>query len=103
MTTAFSFSGRVDQIQHYSGLTLAFFASLAVSCVVVLRIRRPTAKRPFRAPAYPLPPLLFLGIMGWTMVLAFRGRPMESVAALGTVVAGGLLFAVTSRRRPTGG
>jgi len=99
VTTAFVFSGRVDQIQQYSGLTLALFASLAVSCVIVLRIRRPNAARPFRVPLYPLPPLLFLGVMIWTMAWAFRGRPLESIAALATVVAGGLLFAASSRRR----
>ena len=81
VTTVIIFSGAVDQIQQYAGMTLSLFASLAVLCVVVLRFRRPDMERPFRAWGYPVTPLLFLGIMGWTMVWAARGRPLESALA----------------------
>jgi APA family basic amino acid/polyamine antiporter len=84
--------GRVDQILLYTGFTLSLISALAVSCVIVLRIRQPDMKRPFRMPAYPLPPLIFLGVMIWTMFWAFQGRPVESTLALLTVVMGGVLF-----------
>ncbi|GIW89477.1 MAG: amino acid transporter [Isosphaeraceae bacterium] len=38
---------------------LAFYA-LMVAAVIVLRIRRPDAARPFRTPLYPLPALIYL-------------------------------------------
>jgi APA family basic amino acid/polyamine antiporter len=91
-------SGRVDQIQQYAGFTLTLFASLAVSCVIVLRIRRPQMARPFRTWGYPLTPLLFLAVSAWMMVWAFRGRPVESSLSLVTVAAGGALFLVLARR-----
>ena len=93
-------SGSVDQILSYAGFTLAFMSALAVSCVIVLRIRAPDMVRPFKVGFYPLPPLFFLLVSGWTMFWALRGRPVESLLALGTVCAGGVIFtAVAGRRR----
>jgi APA family basic amino acid/polyamine antiporter len=97
VTSAFILSGRVDQIQQYAGFTLSLFASLAVSCVIVLRIRRPDAERPFRALGYPFTPVLFLGVSVWMMYWAFQGRPVESALGLGTVVVGGVIFALQRR------
>ncbi len=98
VTSVIIISGRVDQIQQYAGFTLTLFASLAVSCVIVLRIRRPELERPFRAWGYPLTPILFLGVSGWMMFWAFRGRPLESTLSFVTVLVGGLIFAVFLRR-----
>ena len=102
VTTIIILSGRVDQIQQYAGFTLTLFASLAVSCVIVLRIRRPDLKRPFRAWGYPVSPLLFLAVSGWMMYWAIQGRPAESILSLLTVLFGGVIFAVFVRRRDSG-
>ena len=102
VTSIILLSGRVDQIQQYAGFTLSLFASLAVSCVIVLRVRSPDLPRPFRAWGYPWSPLFFIGVSAWMMFWAFQGRPVESLFALGTVAVGGLIFAVTvpdGRRR----
>ena len=99
VTSAVLLLGRVDQIQQYSGFTLTLFASLAVSCVIVRRIRHPEMPRPFRVFAYPLTPLLFIGVSLWMMYWALQGRPLESLLALATVGLGGILFLATSRGR----
>lgn len=98
VTSLMILSGRVDQIQQYAGFTISLFAALAVSCVIVLRVRRPEAERPFRAWGYPWSPLLFMAVSLWMMFWAFRGRPVESTLALATVVAGGIVFAVSVSR-----
>ena len=95
VTSIILLSGRVDQIQQYAGFTVTLFASLAVSCVIVLRVRRPDAERPFRAWGYPLSPLLFLAVSVWMMYWAFQGRPVESTLSLLTVLAGGVIFALS--------
>ena len=92
-------SGRVDQIQQYAGFTLSLFASLAVSCVIVLRIRHPELARPFRAWGYPLTPIVFLGVSFWMMFWAVQGRPAESLLGLITVIVGGLIFVRLERSR----
>jgi len=99
VTSLFILSGRVDQIQQYAGFTLSLFASLAVSCVIVLRIRRPDAERPFRAWGYPVSPILFLAVSAWMMFWAFQGRPVESTLAFLTVLAGGVIFAASRSRK----
>lgn len=98
VTSILVLSGRVDQIQQYAGFTLALFSSLAVSCVIVLRFKRPDLPRPFRTWGYPATPLFYLAVTGWTMLWAFQGRPMESLLALATVVVGGVLFLAMTRR-----
>jgi basic amino acid/polyamine antiporter, APA family len=102
VTSLMILSGRVDQIQQYIGFTLTLFSSIAISCVIVLRKRRPEMNRPFLARGYPVTPLLFLSISVWTLIWNFRGRPMESMLALATVLAGGALFYALVARRPRG-
>lgn len=100
MASLIIMSGSVDQILSYAGFTLALMSALAVSCVIVLRIRYPDMNRPFRVWAYPLPPLFFLVVSIWTMFWAFQGRPVESTLALLTVAAGGgIFFGATLLRR----
>ena len=103
VTSVIILSGRVDQIQQYAGFTLTLFASLAVSCVIVLRVRSPEIDRPFRAWGYPVSPILFLAVSGWMMFWAFQGRPEESVLSFMTVLVGGLVFALFLRRGKSGG
>jgi APA family basic amino acid/polyamine antiporter len=104
VTSVIIVSGRVDQIQQYAGFTLTLFASLAVSCLIVLRVRNPEWKRPFRAWGYPISPVLFLAVSAWMMFWALQGRPLESVLSLVTVLVGGLIFALFLRRgSPTEG
>ena len=103
VTSAIILSGRIDQIMQYAGFTLTLFASLAVSCVFVLRVRRPEMPRPFRCWGYPWTPAFFLVVSAWMMIWAVRGRPWESLLSLLTVAVGGLLFSLTrSRERRSG-
>jgi len=92
------FMGNIDQIIQYAGFTLTLFSSLAVACVIVLRIRRPDMPRPFRVWGYPWPPLLYLSVSVWVMVWAAHARPIESFLALATVCAGGLLFVILPKQ-----
>jgi APA family basic amino acid/polyamine antiporter len=98
VTSIIIVSGRIDQIQQYTGFTLTLFASIAVSCVITLRVRRPEMPRPFRTWGYPATPLLFIVVSVWMMVWAFQGRPVESSLSLATVIAGGMIFYMFVRR-----
>ena len=102
VTSIIIVSGRIDQIMQYAGFTLALFASLAVSCVIVLRIRSPDMPRPFLTWGYPLTPILFLSVSGWMMFWAFQGRPVESTLGLLTAALGGVVFFATGTSRAGG-
>jgi APA family basic amino acid/polyamine antiporter len=97
VTSVLIVMGRVDQIQQYAGFTLSLMATLAVSCVIVLRVRAPDLPRPFRVWGYPFTPLLFIGVSLWMMVWAFRGRPTESLLGLLTVAVGFVLYQLALR------
>lgn len=98
--TLLLFSGTFEQLVVYSGVAIAIFSALAVSAVFVLRVREPELPRPYRVAPYPWVPLAYvvsaLGIAGW----ATWGRPVETLLAAATVLAGVPLYALARRRRP---
>ena len=95
VTTIIILSGTIAQIQQYAGFTLSLFAALAVSCVIVLRFKRPDMPRPFRTWGYPVTPLLFLTVTAWMMVWALIGNRWQQAAlGLATIAVSGAAFVV---------
>ena len=98
VTTIIILSGTLDQIMLYAGFTLTLTTALAVSCVFVLRFRRPGMERPFRTWGYPFTPLLFLILSVWMMVYAIKGDYWkQAMMGLATVLGSGVVFYVASR------
>lgn len=93
-----SFEAVLDFIQF--SLTLCSF--LAVLGVIVLRATRPGLPRPYKVWAYPVTPLVFLGVTGLMMFYLVSERPLQSVASLGLMASGLVLFFL-SRRDPVRG
>ena len=83
----------------YSGFVLVLFSAMAVAAVVVLRIRRPEAARPFRVPFYPWTPLVFVAFSLWILVYTLWGRPVESTFGIATVLLGLPLYFYWTRQR----
>ncbi len=88
-----SFEAVLDFIQF--GLTSCSF--LAVLGVIVLRYRQPYLKRPYRAWAYPVTPLIFLAVTGFVLAHLLIERPLQSFASLFTMIAGLLIYALSAR------
>ncbi|HEU5350962.1 MAG TPA: APC family permease [Terracidiphilus sp.] len=64
--------------------------------VMVLRVKQPELKRPFRIPWYPLPPLLAMA--GFIFVLVSRQEAWEGLAAaVGIACSGSLIYFVRAR------
>jgi len=63
----------------------------------VLRFRQPGLPRPYRAWGYPITPLIFLGLSGWTLAFILRDKPMESIYGLATLAVGALVYFLTTR------
>jgi APA family basic amino acid/polyamine antiporter len=83
----------------YAGFTLSLSASATVAGAFVLRRREPDAARPHRALAWPWSGLAFLASSAFMAVFAARERPLESLAGLATLAAGGVAWAFWRRRR----
>jgi APA family basic amino acid/polyamine antiporter len=82
----------------FAGFTLSLSAAVTVAGAFVLRRREPDAPRPHRALAWPFSGLAFLALSAFMTIFAIRERPLESLAGLATLVAGGLAWALWRRR-----
>jgi len=92
VSLAFLWTSSFDSILIFAGATMALNTFFAVLGVFVLRWRRPDLPRPYRTWLFPLPPLVFLAITGWTLVYTVLQRPAEAWMCLGVVVSGALFY-----------
>lgn len=93
----FLWSASFDRILVFSGATMALNTLFTVAGVFVLRARRRDIPRPFRVRFYPLPPLIFLAITGWTLVYIALQRPIEAMISLGIILSGAVFYVATHR------
>ncbi|MDA8794446.1 amino acid permease [Gammaproteobacteria bacterium] len=97
ITLVFIFSSTFESVLVFSGFTLAINNFATVSSIFVLRWRQPDLPRPYKTFLYPLPPLIFLGLTGWTLGFVMLNRPVEALFGLG-IIASGLFFYWVSLR-----
>ena len=97
ITLAFILRPSFQGVLVYAGFVLNLFTFLTVLGLFVLRTRQPNLPRPYKAWGYPITPLIFLALSGWTMFFILRDKPWESLYGLGTVVVGGLVYFLTTR------
>lgn len=63
----------------------------------------PDTRAPYRTWGYPVTPLIFLAVTGWTLAYILRDRPLEAGLGLGLIAVGLAIYAVTrARDRGTG-
>ena len=82
-------SGSFLQLLDYTSVGLAAISGLMIASVFPIRRRRDLA-RPYRVPLFPIPPLIYLGLVGWTIAqqLAQPDRFLAALLSLGTLLAG---------------
>jgi APA family basic amino acid/polyamine antiporter len=80
------FSGSFDQLLTFATFPIIAFSTVAVVAVVVLRVRRPGATRPFRVPmAFPV---LFVGVNVWVLWSVLAAGAREARIGLAIVASG---------------
>jgi APA family basic amino acid/polyamine antiporter len=97
LSLVFILTASFEFIVVFAGFTLGLSTFFTVLGVFVLRITRPDLPRPFRVVWYPLPPLIFLGITGWTLTYIIVQRPLEGLWGLG-IITGAAAFYLLARR-----
>jgi APA family basic amino acid/polyamine antiporter len=97
LTLAFILKPSFKEVLVYAGFVLNLFTFLTVLGLFVLRWRQPQLARPYRAWGYPLTPLLFLGLSGWTLAFILRDKPTESLYGLLTLGVGLLVYGLMQR------
>ncbi len=86
-----------ESILIFAGFTLALNSFVTVLGVFVLRWRQPNLPRPYRTFAYPLTPLIYLMLTGWTLGFVLYNRPAEGLFGLAVIGSGALLFWLSAR------
>jgi APA family basic amino acid/polyamine antiporter len=94
----FILSSTFESILVFAGFTLALNSFATVLGVFVLRWRQPELHRPYRTFLYPLPPLIYLSLTGWTLWFVLLNRPVEGLFGLG-IIGSGLAVYFLSRLR----
>jgi APA family basic amino acid/polyamine antiporter len=91
-----------EAVLVYAQFSILACSFLTVLGVIILRRRRPALPRPFRCLAYPLTPLVFLGLNLFAMVYTAVDRPEQALAGLVTLLLGiGLYFVARGRTMRT--
>ena len=97
ITLAFILKPSFKEVLVYAGFILNLFTFLTVLGLFILRFRQPDLPRPYRAWGYPITPLIFLILSGWTLAFILRDKPVESFYGLVTLAIGALVYFLTTR------
>ena len=98
-TSFLCLTGSYSQLLDYIICTELIFYILTISCLFVLRKRRPDAERPYRAVGYPVLPALYIGMAAWICVVLLRYKPQFTWPGLLIVLLGMPVYWIWSRRR----
>jgi APA family basic amino acid/polyamine antiporter len=88
IVTCLILTASFETVLLYVQFSLLACSFLAVLGLIVLRIREPELKRPYRVWLYPFTPILFLALTLWMMWFEFFQKPFESGLGLITVLLG---------------
>jgi APA family basic amino acid/polyamine antiporter len=91
-TILFILSSTFESILVFAGFTLALNSFATVLGVFVLRRKQPDLPRPYKTFLYPLTPLIYLALTGWTLYFVMVNRPVEGLFGIGIIVIGLVLY-----------
>jgi APA family basic amino acid/polyamine antiporter len=98
------FIASFQQVMTYVSFTLSLFTFLTVLGIFIMRIREPKAERSFKVWGYPITPLVFMAISIWLLYFGFTKARVESLAGLGTALAGLIIYFIdkaAGKSKPT--
>lgn len=95
----FIFTASFKQIIYFAGSMLALSSFMTVTGLFVLRHKYKTIERPYKALAYPLTPLIYLAITGFTLVFVVRDEPKVGLVGLLVIGIGVLFYAMTRNKK----
>ena len=88
LAVLFILTSSFESVLLFAGFTLALNSFVTVLGVFVSRWRQPELARPYRTFLFPLPPLIYLALMGWTLWFVLISRPVEGLFGLGVIASG---------------
>jgi basic amino acid/polyamine antiporter, APA family len=98
---AVTYGNLYSNLLDYVVFSVLIFYALTVAGVIVLRIRRPAADRPYRTLLYPVLPLLYIVIACAILCVLLLYRTQTAFAGLLIVLLGVPVYLVWSKRGAT--
>jgi APA family basic amino acid/polyamine antiporter len=92
LSLIFILTSSFESILVFAGFTLGLNSLFTVAGIFVLRYRQPELERPYRTWLYPLPPLVYLAITGWTLLYILIERPIEALVGIAIIASGGVFY-----------
>lgn len=103
LSILFILTSSFESILVFAGFTLGVNSFFTVLGIFVLRYRQPDLDRPYRTWLYPLTPLLYLLITGWTLIYILLERPAEAWVGMGIIASGGVFYLFVRSPEEEGG
>lgn len=97
VTLFFIITSTFESVLIFSGFVMGVNTFFAVAGVFILR-RRGRIENAYRTFGYPVTPLIFLGLMAWTLTYILINRPEEGFAGLGIILTGVILYWASARQ-----
>ncbi|MBK7872765.1 MAG: amino acid permease [Saprospiraceae bacterium] len=94
------FWGTFSNLITYVTFMDILFMGLAGACVFVFRAKRKEVERPYRTFAYPIVPLIFVGISAAFVINTLIQRPTQALAGLALTALGILVFWLFKMPKP---
>ena len=101
LAVIFILTSSFESILVFAGFTLALNSFATVLSVFVLRKTQPDLPRPYRTFLYPLPPLIYLALTGWTLWFVLINRPVEGLFGLGVIGSGLVIYFLSRLKSPS--
>ena len=93
-----------NSVLIFSGFVMGVNTFFAVAGIFILRRRSGddgSDTSAYQCWGYPLTPLIFLGLMAWTLVYILLQRPEEGLAGLAIIAVGGVVYLISERGNQT--
>ena len=100
LSLIFIFTSSFQSILIFTGFTLGLSNFATVLGVFALRYKQPELVRPYKTWLYPITPMLYLLLMGWTLWHITIEKPNEALMSLTVIVAGILMYLASITIRP---
>ncbi len=95
LSLLFIITSSFESILMFAGFTLGFNSFFTVAGIFVLRYRQPGLQRPYQTWLYPLTPIIYLAITGWTLIYILLDHPVEALVGISIIGSGAVFYLLT--------
>jgi APA family basic amino acid/polyamine antiporter len=99
LSIIFVLSSSFEFILVFAGFTLGLSNFATVLGVIVLRFTQPNLKRPYKTFLYPITPIIYLTLMGFTLIYITLDKPQEALMSFAVILFGVIVYFTTNTRK----